>query len=158
MKQSNRVIALVLFCVFAFGLAVPAFAVDSVNVPTVTAVNCASEITIGYKETRQFEFEAHDLPAGAAVHVFCSGEDRGETTYIYVTEPTEDYTVEAKVIDRSGGELASSGVIRVTVKNGFFDRAAAFFKRTIRTVADGVADVVGAFFVSILYFFDGLIH
>ena len=79
MKQSNRVIALVLFCVFAFGLAVPAFAVDSVNVPTVTAVNCASEITIGYKETRQFEFEAHDLPAGAAVHVFCSGEDRGET-------------------------------------------------------------------------------
>ncbi len=156
MKRTKSFASLVLAFVLALGLVVPAIAVDAA--PSVKAVNCASEVTVGYKETRYYEFEAANLPADTAVHVFLNGADQGESTCFYVNRPTEDYTVEAKVLDPNGSELATSGVIRVTVKNGFFDRAFALAKSALRTVADGVADVVGSFFVSILLFFDGLIH
>ena len=156
MKRSQKVTSLVLALVLALGLVMPTLAVDAA--PTVTAVNGESSVTVGYKETKQSEFEAANLPAGAAVHVFLNGEDQGEAVYLYVNEPTADYTVEAKVLDEGGRELATSGVISVTVKNGPLDRAAAFFKNTVLRAVDGIADVIGSFFVSILYFFDGLIH
>lgn len=114
---------------------------------TVKVTNCESEITTAYKESRSFDFEAENLPEGAAVHVYCNGEDRGESTSLYISSPTENYTVEAKVIDRDGSVIAESGAIRVHVKNGFFDRLKAFCKETV----DGILDVVTSFFVLILF-------
>ena len=120
--------------------------------PTVRVLNSESEVTVGYKETRYYEFEASNLPAGAAVHVFLNGEDHDTSTIIYVTKPTEDYTVEAKIIDADGNVLAVSGEIRVTVKNGFFDRLTAAVKDGARTAGDAVMDILGAIFMRIWIF------
>ena len=106
---------------------VPNGGTDDVEKTTVKAVDCESEITTGYKESKQFVFEIENMPEGAAAHVYYNGEDRGEGTSIEVGEPTEDYTVECKVLDADGNEIATSGEIKVTVKNGFFDKIKWFF-------------------------------
>ncbi|MBQ7541486.1 MAG: hypothetical protein IJT44_04240 [Clostridia bacterium] len=120
---------------------------------TVKVVNSGLEVTAGYKETMYFEFEAANMPKDASIHVFCNGEDRGESVYIYVKDATEDYTVEAKVLDKDGKVLTTSDVIKVTVKNGFFDRAKAFLKKTFGTAGDAIMDVLGAIFMRIWIFF-----
>ena len=120
--------------------------------PTVKVLNTENEVTIGYKETRYYEFEAANLPAKAAVHVFLNGEDRDTSTIIYVTKPTEDYTVEARIIDADGSVIAVSGEIRVTVKNGFFDRLAAAVRDSARTAGDAVMDILGAIFMRVWIF------
>ena len=94
---------------------------------TVKAVDTESEITLGYKESKRFAFEPEFIPDGATAHVFYNGEDRGEGTSIEVKEPTDDYTVECKVLDKDGNEIATSGEIKVKVKNSFFDRLKWFF-------------------------------
>ncbi len=119
---------------------------------TVKVINCDNALTIGYKETKSFEFETENLPRDAAVHVFCNGEDMGETTYYSVYSPTEDYTVEAKVLDPDGKVLAASGEIKVTVKNGFFDRLSFSIKKGFRTFGDAVMDIFGAIFMRIWIF------
>ena len=155
MKTGQRMMALLLSLALLLGcVSLTAGAVDA-GETAVRVVNSEKEVTTGYKETGYFEFEASNVPLDATVHVFLSGEDRGESTYIYVKEPTEDYTVEAKVLDRDGGQLAASGEIKVHVKNGFFDRIGAFFKRTFGTAADALADIFGAVFMTILLFLNG---
>ncbi|MBR3620771.1 MAG: InlB B-repeat-containing protein [Clostridia bacterium] len=94
---------------------------------TVVNTDSESEITTDYKESKRFSFEPEFVPEGATAHVFYNGEDRGEGTSIEVKEPTEDYTVECKVLDADGNEIASSGEIKVKVKNSFFDRLKWFF-------------------------------
>ena len=51
-----------------------------------------------------------------------------------VEDPTDDYTVQAKVIDKDGNVLDESSVAKVTVKNGFFDRLKAFFSELIEKI------------------------
>ena len=161
MKTCKKTVSLLLALLFAFcsaavgGMNVCAYAADEsepAGETTVKVVNCGNEVTTGYKETAYFEFEAANMPDGAAIHVFCNGEDRGESTYIYVNDATEDYTVEAKVLDRDGTVLASSGEIKVTVKNGFFDRTKTFLKKTFGTAADAVMDILSAIFMRIWIF------
>ena len=94
---------------------------------TVVNIDSESEITLGYKESKRFAFEPEFIPDGATAHVFYNGEDRGEGTSIEVKEPTDDYTVECKVLDKDGNEIATSGEIKVKVKNSFFDRLKWFF-------------------------------
>ncbi len=110
---------------------------------TVVKTDTESEITTDYKESKRFVFEPEFVPEGATAHVFYNGEDRGEGTSIAVKEPTDDYTVECKVLDKDGNEIASSGEVKVKVKNSFFDRLKWFFNN---------------FWVNILkVFIDGLI-
>lgn len=149
-KIGSLLLVLLLVCGFA-GMTFTSRAADA-GEPSVRVTNSESEVIAEYKQTGYFEFRAENLPDGAAVHVFLNGEDRGESTYIYVNHPTEDYTVEAKILDRDGSAIASSGVIRVTVKNGFSDRVRSFFVYTVRSFFDGIADVVASFFVRILFF------
>ena len=94
---------------------------------TVVKTDSESEITTDYKESKRYAFEPEFVPEGATAHVFYNGEDRGEGTSIEVKEPTEDYTVECKVLDADGNEIATSGEIKVKVKNSFFDRLRWFF-------------------------------
>ncbi len=94
---------------------------------TVVNIDSESEITTDYKESKRYAFEPEFVPEGATAHVFYNGEDRGEGTSIEVKEPTEDYTVECKAFDADGNEIASSGEIKVKVKNSFFDRLKWFF-------------------------------
>ena len=94
---------------------------------TKVTADCESEITLGYKESKRFAFEPEFVPEGATAHIFYNGEDRGEGTSIEVKEPTDDYTVECKVLDKDGNEIATSGEIKVKVKNSFFDRLKWFF-------------------------------
>ena len=161
MKTCKRIACLILSLVFMLAAAavgsVTACAIDgdAAGKPSVKVTNCGLDVTAGYKETGYFSFEKENVPDGATVHVFVNDEDQGEREYIYVNEPTEDYTVEARILDADGETIATSGVIRVTVKNGFFDRIAAFFKRTFGTAADAVADVVSAFFMTIVVFLNG---
>lgn len=157
MKTGRRLLSLLLSLMLVLGTCaagLTAHASDAAGT-TVRVVNSENAVTAGYKENGFFEFEAANLPPDAAVHVFLNGEDRGESVYIYVNDPTEDYTVEAKVLGRDGREIADSGEIRVHVKNGFFDRLGAFFRRTFGTAADAVADFFGAVFMTILVFLNG---
>ena len=94
---------------------------------TVVKTDTESEITTDYKESKRYAFEPEFVPEGATAHVFYNGEDRGEGTSIEVKEPTDDYTVECKVLDAEGNEIATSGEIKAKVKNGFFDRLKWFF-------------------------------
>ena len=89
---------------------------------TKVTADCENEITLDYKESKAYNFNVEYLPDGATAHVFYNGEDRGEGTSIEVKEPTDDYIVECKVLDKDGKEIASSGEIKVKVKNSFFDR------------------------------------
>lgn len=149
MRKGMRYTAIIMALILALSLPLAAFAADAE--PKITATNSGPEVTIGYKENRHYDFEATGLPEGAALHVFVNGEDMGETTYVYVNDPTEDYTVEAKAIGSDGEVLATGGEIKVTVKNGAFDRALAFVKNTFFSFVDGVADLFGSFFVKILF-------
>ena len=89
---------------------------------TKVTADCESELTLGYKESKRFAFEPEYMPEGATAHVFYNGEDRGEGTSIEVKEPTDDYTVECKVLDADGNEITTSGEIKIKVKNSFFDK------------------------------------
>lgn len=150
MKTGKKLLSVILAITLAFGVIVTAFAADG-GAPSVTVTNSEKEVTVGYKENKHYDFEAANLPEGAELHVFVNGEDKGETTYVYVNDPTEDYVIEARAIDKDGGVIASSGEIKVTVKNGAFDKALAFVKNIFFSFVDGVADLFGSFFVKILY-------
>ena len=110
---------------------------------TVKAVDCESEITTDYKESRRFVFETENMPTSAAAHVYYNGEDRGEGTSIFIKEPKDDYTVECKVLDAEGNEIASSGEIKVMVKHSFFDKIKWFFNNLLRILIKAIIDGFG---------------
>ncbi len=157
MKTGKKAVSLILslvfvLCTIAVG-GVTSYAVDgSSSEAKIRAINCDSEITLRYKESKTYEFEAENLPEGAAVHVFCNGEDKGACTYYTVEKPTDDYTVEGKILDRDGTVIAASGEIKVAVQHSFSDRAKDFFKNTFGTFFDAIADIFSAIFMRIWIF------
>ena len=160
MKTCKRATALILSLLLVLAMTAAGgmtFAVDGAaeSPATVKVTNSEMQVTVGYKESKSFEFEASGLPDGAAVYVFINGEKLREDLQVTVSDPTEDYTVEARVLDADGETIASSGVIKVTVKNGLLDRLLAFFRNTFGTAVDAVGDVLSAFFMKILVFLNG---
>ncbi|MBO4894065.1 MAG: Ig-like domain repeat protein [Clostridia bacterium] len=104
------------------------------NEPTVSIDDFEPESEIGYKEDVVYRASTDDLPEGAEIHWFVDGEDVGTGEGLKVEDPTEDYTVQAKVIDKDGNVLAESETQKVHVKNGFFDRLKAFFAELIEKI------------------------
>ena len=157
MKTGNKALSLLLAILLVFGTAFTALAVDGGEPEgtTIKAADMDGKVVLEYKETKSFYFEAQNVPQGASVHVFRNGEDCGEDTYICVKNPTEDFTVEGKVLDADGNVIAASGEIKVTVKNGILDRVRAFFRDTFGTAADAAGDFLGAIFMKILVFLNG---
>ncbi|MBO4894382.1 MAG: hypothetical protein J5562_05675, partial [Clostridia bacterium] len=92
------------------------------------------ESTTGYKEEQTFTVDTSDLPEGAEIHWFVNGEDVGTGESYTVEDPIDDYTVQAKVIDKDGNVIAESEEQKVEVKNGFFDRLKAFFAELIEKI------------------------
>ncbi len=103
------------------------------------------ESTTGYKEEQTFTVDTSDLPEGAEVHWFVNGEDVGTGESYTVEDPTDDYTVQAKVIDKDGNTIAESEEQKVEVKNGFFDRLKAFFAELIEKIlGKAIADFLSS--------------
>lgn len=99
----------------------------------------------GYKEDRTFTAKAENLPEGAEIHWFVNGKDVGTGDICTVEDPTDDYTVQAKVIDKDGNTLDETKVQPVKVKNGFFDRLKAFFAELIEKIlGKAIADLLGS--------------
>ncbi len=165
MKYVKSGLSLILAVLLMFGtLGVISYAADGETdeVPissevTVKLVNGEKEVTVGYKEAKSFEFKAENLPDGAEVHVFLNGEDLRADTYLSVPDPTENYTVQAKVIDKDGKVIASSDLIKVTVKNGILDQIMDFFSSGFGTIGDAIADIFGAIFMRIWIFVHDII-
>ena len=103
------------------------------------------EDTTGYKEEQTFTVDTSDLPEGAEVHWFVNGEDVGTGESCTVEDPTDDYTIQAKVIDKDGNIIAESEEQKVEVKNGFFDRLKAFFAELIEKIlGKAIADLLSS--------------
>ncbi|MBR4766548.1 MAG: Ig-like domain repeat protein [Clostridia bacterium] len=102
--------------------------------PTVSIDDFEENSEIGYKEDVIYRVSTEDLPEGAEVHWFVNGEDVGVGEGLGVEDPTEDYTVQAKVIDKDSNVIAESETAKVHVKNGFFDRLKAFFAELIEKI------------------------
>lgn len=160
MKTCKKLLSLTLAALLVFGMCaagganLAVFAADDAQAgeTTVKAINAESGLTLDYKTSKTFEFEAENVPEGASVHVFYCGEDRGEGTYINVNDATEDFTVEAKVLASDGSVIAASGEIKVHVKNGFFDRLRVTLRNVFGRIGDAVMDVLGAIFMTIYVF------
>ena len=150
MKTTQKILSLMLCALMLLGTVITSAAVDGGEAkPSVKPSNVGFEVTVAYKESKTYEFETANLPENATVHVYCNGEDRGEGTYITVEKPTEDFTVEAKILDADGEEIAASGEVKVTVQNTFTDKLKDFFHNTFGTFFDAVADIFGAIFMRI---------
>ncbi|MBR0120614.1 MAG: leucine-rich repeat protein [Clostridia bacterium] len=103
------------------------------------------ETETGYKEDKTFTASAENLPEGAEIHWFVNGEDVGTGESYTVEDPTDDYTVQAKVLDKDGNVVKESAVHKVKVKNGFFDRLIAFILNLIEKIlGKAIADFLSS--------------
>ena len=115
------------------------------NITSIAIKDFEENSETGYKEDKTFTAEADNLPEGAEIHWFVDGEDAGTGSSYTVEDPTEDYTVQAKVIDKDGNVLAESETAKVHVKNGFFDRLKAFFAELIEKIlGKAIADLLSS--------------
>ncbi|MBR3439094.1 MAG: InlB B-repeat-containing protein, partial [Clostridia bacterium] len=115
------------------------------NITSIRIDDFEENTEIGYKENMIFRASTADMPEGAEIHWFVNGEDVGAGEGLGVEEPTEDYTVQAKVLDKDGSVLAESGTMNVKVRNGFFDRLLAFFSSLFDKIFGGaLSDLFGS--------------
>ncbi|MBQ4244824.1 MAG: InlB B-repeat-containing protein, partial [Clostridia bacterium] len=104
------------------------------NITGIEIKDFKEQSEIGYREDVTYKADATDLPEGAEVHWFVNGEDVGTGESYTVEDPTEDYTIQAKVIDKDGNVVEESSTAKVKVRNGFFDRLKAFFAELIEKI------------------------
>ena len=90
-------------------------------------VNGNRSSVLGYKENQTFTADTADLPEGAEVQWFVNGEEAGTGSEYTVVGPKDDYTVQAKVLDKDGNVLSESSEQNIKVKHGFFDKILFFF-------------------------------
>ncbi|MBR3439708.1 MAG: Ig-like domain repeat protein, partial [Clostridia bacterium] len=115
------------------------------NITSIQIENYEENSETGYKEDKTFTIKADDLPDGAEIHWFVNGEDVGTGESYTVEDPTDDYTVQAKVIDKDGNTLDTTKVQSVKVRNGFFDRLKAFFAELIEKIlGKAIADFLSS--------------
>ena len=95
--------------------------------PSVAIDDYCAERKVIYHNTLTYTATAAEVPDGAEVHWFLNGEDVGALDELTVAHATEDYTVQAKIINMEDGSvLAESEIAEVHVCNGFFIRALVF--------------------------------
>ena len=96
--------------------------------------NFTDSRTEAYKTTITFNANTANTSAGLSVHWLINGTDKsisGSKSYT-VKNAIEDFTVQARLIDRSGNIVAESAKETVIIKNGFFDRFIAFFREILK--------------------------
>ena len=95
--------------------------------PSVAIDDYCAERKVIYHKTLTYTATAAEVPDGAEVHWFLNGEDVGALDELTVARATEDYTVQAKIINiEDGSVLAESEIAEVHVCNCFFIRALVF--------------------------------
>ena len=91
--------------------------------PSVTIDDYCAERKVIYHKTLSYTATAVDVPDDAEMHWFLNGEDVGALDELNVARATEDYTVQAKIINTEDGSvLAESEIATVHVCNCFFVR------------------------------------
>ena len=104
------------------------------NITGIEIKDFKEQSEIGYREDVAYTADATDLPEGAEIHWFVNGEDVGAGESYTAEDPTDDYTIQAKVIDKDGNVVEESPTAKVKVRNGFFDRLKAFFAELIEKI------------------------
>ena len=100
--------------------------------------------TLGYKENQTFTADNADLPEGAEIHWFVNGEDVGTGIEYTVVGPKDDYTIQAKVIDKDGNVLSEGAEQSVKVKHGFLDKILFFFAYLLKLLMTPFWELEGA--------------
>lgn len=100
------------------------------------------ETAIGYKEERIFTADCSNLPEGAEIRWFVNGQCACTGSSCTVKDPTDDYTVQAKLIDNNGNVLAESDVINVKVKNTLFAKIWYFLMTVYSALIGAITNVV----------------
>ena len=96
------------------------------------------ENSTGYKEDQTFTVDTSSLPEGAEVHWFVNGEDVSTGDSYTVEEPTDDYTVQAKAVDKDGNVIDETSAEKVKVKNSIFDKIKWFFSNLLKNFLDAI--------------------
>ena len=84
--------------------------------------------TVDYKTTITFTALTDSMPEGARVVWYINGQKSGEGEMFTVKEAKEAFTVQAKIVDKSGNTLDSTETELVKVKADFFSRIITFFR------------------------------
>lgn len=96
--------------------------------PSVDIRNFAYTCTVDYRTTITFTAITKDMPKNAAVVWYIDGQKSGEGEMFTVKEAKEAFTVQAKIVDKSGNVLNGSETELVKVKTDFFSKIIAFFR------------------------------
>ncbi len=100
----------------------------AVGNPSVDIRNFAYTCTVDYRTTITFTAIVKDMPMDAAVVWYIDGQKSGEGEKFTVKEARESFTVQAKIVDKSGNTLDSTETELVKVKTDFFSKIIAFFR------------------------------
>ena len=71
-----------------------------------------------------------------------NGESAGTGADCAVKDPTEDYTVQAKLIDKDGNVIAESYLINVKVRNGLCAKIWYCFMTIYSAIIGAIGDIV----------------
>ncbi len=101
---------------------------------TVTIRNNPDSTSLAYGDSIKLTADVTDKPADAKIVWYVNGEKKGEgETFTYTPDGNVEITV--KLVDANGNALKNSGgneisdFENVNVKNGFFQKIIAFFKK-----------------------------
>ena len=94
--------------------------------PSVKIVDYKSTRTVWFHRTLTFTADAADVPEGAQIRWYLNGEEVGAGETYTVEYPTDDYTIQAKIVGPDGEVFAESEVETVDVLNCFIVRLIVF--------------------------------
>ena len=106
--------------------------------PTVE-IKGEDELNLNYRQSKTFTANANGVPKGGKILWYIDGKKAGEGESFRVENPEKDYTVQARIADKSGKEVAQSETVKVKVSHGFFDKIKAWFR-------DMLLSILGPFF------------
>ena len=112
------------------------------NISSIEIEDYTDSSESGYREDRTFTVNAENLPEGAEIHWFVNGEDVGTGESYTVEDPTDDYTIQAKAVDKDGNTLDETQVQAVKVRNGFMDKLKGFFSDFWNNIFKAVIDAI----------------
>ncbi len=105
-----------------------------VDRPTIKIIGFTSQLKVPYMAQVKFTAEVENPVDGCKICWFINGkQDKNADSEEYsASSAGNDYTVEAKLLDEQGREIASSGIESIKVRKNFFTRLAAYFRSLFR--------------------------
>lgn len=91
-------------------------------------------VAVNYQQNKTFSVNASAVPQGGKIVWYVDGKKVGEGKTFKVENPEKDYTIQAKIVDKSGKTVAESETVNVKVKSGLFDRIRAWLTDLILSV------------------------